>query len=159
MEGHGRRRRRCSDDGAAAVEFALVVPLLVLILFGIISYGMMLSLRQTLSQAAAEGARAAAVTFVMDEKKPEAIIAVSGALESFDVSCTESGNLLRDGDDVGSCAISDPGECTPEAGDGIECVTVTLSYEYEENSIVPTFPGLGIVLPETLTYEAQARVS
>jgi Flp pilus assembly pilin Flp len=37
----GRLRGR--DDGAAAVEFALVLPILVLILFGIIDYGLFFS--------------------------------------------------------------------------------------------------------------------
>src|ERR1044072_971056 len=95
--GRGRRSQRCSEDGAAAVEFALVVPVLVLILFGIISYGVMLSFRQSLSQAAAEGARAAAVTFVEADKKGEAVLAVSGALESFDVTCTDAGQLVKNG--------------------------------------------------------------
>lgn len=157
--GRGRRARRCSDDGAAAVEFALVVPVLVLILFGIISYGVMLSFRQSLSQAAAEGARAAAVTFVDTEKKGEAVLAVTEALESFDVSCTAGGTLVRGGKNVGSCAISDPGACSPSAGANVKCVTVKLSYDYKNGGMVPTFPGLGIILPDTLTYEAQARVS
>ena len=87
------------------MEFALLVPLLVLILFGIISYGVMLSFRQSLSQAAAEGARAAAVTFVAGDKKDEAVLAVSAALGSFKITCTEAGNLVRDGDDVGGCDI------------------------------------------------------
>lgn len=141
------------------MEFALLVPLLVLILFGIISYGVMLSFRQSLSQAAAEGARAAAVTFLEGDKKDEAVLAVSGALDSFEVSCTDTGNLLRDGEDVGECAISEPKACVPAAGAGVQCVIVTLSYNYQDNAIVPTFPGVGIVLPDKLTYEAQARVS
>lgn len=140
------------------MEFALLVPLLVLILFGIISYGVMLSFRQSLSQAAAEGARAAAVTFVAGDKKDEAVLAVSGALDSFDISCTDTGNLLRDGEDVGECDISEPGSCVP-AATGVQCVIVTLTYDYQDHSIVPTFPGVGIVLPDKLTYEAQARVS
>ena len=45
------------------------------------------SFRQSLSQAAAEGARAAAVTFVEDQKQDEAVRAVNEALDSFGVSC------------------------------------------------------------------------
>jgi TadE-like protein len=37
------RRRAAGDSGAAAVEFALVLPVLVLILFGIIDYGLFFS--------------------------------------------------------------------------------------------------------------------
>lgn len=155
---HGRNRRRRDDNGAAAVEFALVVPLLVLLLFGIISYGVMLSFRQSLSQAAAEGARAAAVTFVADDKQDEAVGAVDGALDSFGISCA-AGNLLKDGADVGSCTVSLPGACTPAAATGVECVTVTLTFDYRDNPIVPSFPGVGYVMPDQLTYSAQARVS
>jgi Flp pilus assembly protein TadG len=56
-----RIRRSREDQGAAAVEFALVLPVLVLILFGIVDLGRMLNARITLSQAAHEGARAAAI--------------------------------------------------------------------------------------------------
>ena len=52
-----RRNRR----GSAAVEFALVLPVLMLLLFGIIDFGRMMNARITLSEAAHEGARAAAV--------------------------------------------------------------------------------------------------
>lgn len=49
------------DRGAAAVEFALLVPLLLLIVFGIIDFGRALNAQITLTQAAREGARLAAV--------------------------------------------------------------------------------------------------
>ena len=140
------------------MEFALVVPLLLLILFGIISYGVMLSFRQTMSQAATEGARAAAVTVVATDKQTEGYAAVDEALDSFGVTCT-AGNLVKDGTDVGSCDVSAPGACTPAAAGDVECVTVTLSFDYRDHPIVPSFPGVGYVLPSTLTYSAQARVS
>lgn len=153
----GRPRRR-DEGGAAAVEFALVLPLLVLLLFGIISYGVMLSFRQSLSQAAAEGARAAAVTFVADDKQDEAIAAVDSALDSFDLTCAAP-NLLKEGSDVGTCTVTAPGACTPAAAEGVECVTVTLTFDYRDNPIVPSFPGVGYLMPKQLTYSAQARVS
>jgi Flp pilus assembly protein TadG len=45
------------DRGAAAVEFALLLPLLLLLLFGIIDFGRALSAQVTITQAAREGSR------------------------------------------------------------------------------------------------------
>lgn len=52
------RSRR--QSGATAVEFALIVPLLVGMLYGIVTYGYVFVLRQILSMGAEEAARAAA---------------------------------------------------------------------------------------------------
>lgn len=49
------------DRGAAAVEFALLLPVLLLIVFGIIDFGRALNAQITLTQAAREGARLAAL--------------------------------------------------------------------------------------------------
>jgi hypothetical protein len=49
------------DRGAAAVEFALVLPLLLLLVFGIIDFGRALNAQVTLTQAAREGARLVAL--------------------------------------------------------------------------------------------------
>lgn len=56
-----RGRRHCSDDGAAAVEFALVLPILVLILFGIIDYGLYFNASLQSRWGVHDAARAAAV--------------------------------------------------------------------------------------------------
>jgi len=45
------------DRGAVAVEFALLLPMLLLIVFGIIDFGRALNAQVTLTQAAREGAR------------------------------------------------------------------------------------------------------
>ena len=47
------------ESGAALVEFALVVGLFVFILYGLISFGMILATKQRITNAAAEAARAA----------------------------------------------------------------------------------------------------
>lgn len=52
-----RRLRDRSDRGASAVEFALVLPLLLILLFGIIDFGWILTAEVQLSQAAREGVR------------------------------------------------------------------------------------------------------
>src|SRR3954470_1339158 len=50
-----------SDRGAAAVEFALVFPILVLILIGIVEFGSVFNTQLMLTSAAREGARTMAV--------------------------------------------------------------------------------------------------
>lgn len=56
----GRRR------AAAVVEFAVVLPLLLTILFGIIEYGWVFMVRQTLQTAAREGCRLAVLQTSVD---------------------------------------------------------------------------------------------
>src|SRR5215472_333163 len=55
------RRVRGGDRGAAAVEFALLLPLLLLLVFGIIDFGRAINAQITLTQAARTGARLAAL--------------------------------------------------------------------------------------------------
>jgi Flp pilus assembly pilin Flp len=52
---------RRDEDGAAAVEFALLLPLLVLLLFGLIEFGLAFNKRIQATNAAREAARMAVV--------------------------------------------------------------------------------------------------
>jgi Flp pilus assembly protein TadG len=51
-----------SDGGAAAVELALILPILILLLFGIFEFGRAYNTQISLSGAAREGARVMAIT-------------------------------------------------------------------------------------------------
>jgi Flp pilus assembly protein TadG len=64
----GRRavRRTRRDRGAVAVEFALLFPILLLLIFGMIDFGRALNAQITLTQAARTGARLAAVGSTAD---------------------------------------------------------------------------------------------
>ena len=55
------RALRCSERGTALVEFALIAPLLFLLIFGIIDFGRALDYYNQVTQLAGQGARAAAV--------------------------------------------------------------------------------------------------
>ena len=129
------------ERGAAAVEFALVAPLLFLLLLGIISYGYMFSFRQGLSQAAAEGARAAAVAPASADRQDIAESAIEDAL----------------GQQCGStylvCSISTPATCSAD------CLEVTLTYRYGDDPSKPEFPGAGVAMPDVLTYSATVEIS
>jgi hypothetical protein len=54
-------RRKIRDKGAAALEFALVLPLLLIISFGIIEFGRAYNVVVSLQGASREGARALAL--------------------------------------------------------------------------------------------------
>lgn len=58
LQNHVRRLRK-SRRGAAAVEFAIVLPVFVLLVFGMIEYGRMVMVQQVITNASREGARRA----------------------------------------------------------------------------------------------------
>jgi Flp pilus assembly protein TadG len=61
----GTRLRRATERGAVAVEFAIVLPLLVMLLLGVTTTGLTYSDHLAISNAAREGSRfGAAVAFV-----------------------------------------------------------------------------------------------
>lgn len=160
--------RRRDERGAAAVEFALVLPILLLLLFGIIAYGYMLSFRGSLSQAAAEGARAAAVyqtragTTALDEAQK----AVNDAIRTYGVQCTGTPSgasstlqMTRSGHSgsAGTCVLT-LASCGTGGTSSASCVTVALSYRYDGNELIP-LPIVDSFMPDTLSYTASARVS
>ena len=56
------RRHRADDRGATLVELALVLPILVLLVFGVVEFGRAYNAQVTLTHAAREGARVLALT-------------------------------------------------------------------------------------------------
>jgi Flp pilus assembly protein TadG len=123
----GRRR----DRGATAVEFALLLPLLLLIVFGIIDFGRALNAQITLTQAAREGARLAALGApnVVSRTK-----AAATGLSGVTVSVTST--------------------CPAHAGQGVDAV-VRASYSFSfvtpVGAIAGLFGGSGFGSPITLT--------
>ena len=55
------RPKRGRDGGAAAVEFALVLPILLVLAFGVISYGTLFAQQLALNNGVRQGARLAVV--------------------------------------------------------------------------------------------------
>jgi Flp pilus assembly protein TadG len=76
------RRKLRSEDGAAAVEFALIVGLLAILVFGLLEYGLAFWQVQNLRASAREGARVAAVggndTAVRDAMAAASVGSLSG---------------------------------------------------------------------------------
>jgi Flp pilus assembly protein TadG len=101
------RRSRKDDRGAVAVEFALVFPLLILVLFGVVEYGAVYNAQLVVTGAAREAAREMAVSGDAGDARAAALNAAPGLVPALA---------------AGDVAIS--GACSPGAD-----VTVTISYD------------------------------
>jgi len=145
-----RKQVRRDDRGASAVEFALLVLPLTLLVFGIIAFGVMLSFRQTLSQAATEGARAAAVQVDESKRQSEAEAAVADAMSAVIFG--------GDGMECGSDGLECVATLLPACATGVDCYEVTVRYPYRSNGPIQ-IPLINGLMPEQLEYTAVVRVS
>jgi len=83
-------------DGQSMVEFALVIPLVLLLLFGIIEFGRVYSAQLAVDNAARQGARLAAVGASVTDTKQAAIdSAFNISLTATQVTVTPSGGNVK----------------------------------------------------------------
>jgi Flp pilus assembly protein TadG len=151
------RRLVSSERGTAVVEFALVAPLLFLLVFGIIEFGRILNAYNDLTQLAGQGARAAAVS-----RNPDGtgVGASSGTVDDADcgsagshsIQCQLSSFYAKQD------SLSGVNVCIPSTPTGIgQPVTVHVSYVY--NFTVGLFGFTSITLNSTQTERSEASPS
>jgi Flp pilus assembly protein TadG len=152
------RLRRVSrgDSGASAVEFALVVPLLLLIVFGIINFGTLFSQQLTINNGVREGARRAVVADPAAPRSCDQIITsvrnqLSGiALDTAQVQVKVSQNGWSDGasscgsgfvtTNFGANGAHIPCTNSYNAADHSGSLVVEAKYELEDPGVVPAVP-------------------
>ncbi|GAA0558360.1 hypothetical protein GCM10010172_46760 [Paractinoplanes ferrugineus] len=74
----GAQRPR-GDDGAAAVELALVLPILLLLVFGLIDFGRVMQQQIQLTEAVREGARVGALNGTASDMQAQVVSTVGGS--------------------------------------------------------------------------------
>jgi Flp pilus assembly protein TadG len=126
-------RKKIGEKGAAVVEFAVVLPLLLLILFGIIEFGVLLYDKAVITNASREGARAA-IVYGYDPNL-EQIQRLSDAEISAVVTSYVSAKLISFGTGTPVTTITPPDPTQVPSGNPI---TVTVTYHYDF-LIVPAF--------------------
>lgn len=143
-----KRRPGGDERGSVLVEFSLVFGLFVLVIYALISFGMILAAKNSLTHAAAEGARAAVgvvddpTTTTVDERVERAKAKVGEALDWF-------GSKYQAGDTTATVAACGPAQC----------ITVRIDYPYDSRPIVPPAPGLGLVTPSNLSSTAVVELT
>ena len=139
METRFTRRGFFSRRGSQAVEFALCVPILVLVLGGIIEYGLMFNQYLSVLSAARDGSRWGATPGVDGlDAEEEATQQVRDSLDMLGLSCTTQEENL------GVCTI------TSELTDveGLDAIKVLVEVAYE-----PITGGL-LPVPDKLAAES-----
>ena len=162
------RRQR----GVYALEWAIIFPVFFLLLYGVISYGLTMLVRESMQHAAEEGARAAlrypvgiatpnwshrytAALGAMQRNMnwlPSAI-RPNGANVKFTVcplSATESAACTQD-------TPLNPAQTCDERAPCLVLVSYSIA-NYQDHAIAPGIPGLGLVLPLTLSAHASLLI-
>ena len=105
--------------GQALVEFAIILPVLLLLIMGIMEFGMMLNSYLTIENASREGARLGIVGGTTDEIK-SCVISVSPNLNAADLS-----------------VLINPDDGYRNSGD-----TLTVTVDYNYHTTVPIISNL-----------------
>jgi Flp pilus assembly protein TadG len=127
-----------NEEGAVAVEFALLAPLLVIILFAIVSFGIALTRTVAYVSAAREGARYAAV-----HCRPDATQCTSALIIT---RVTDSAN----GYPIGPGVPTADTDCTITPGE-----PVTVSWDQDVPIQVPFLPDFSWTLAMEGTFRCE----
>lgn len=126
----GERPFPRDESGAALVEFAAVVGLFAFILYGLVSFGMVLATKQKVTNTATDAARA--------------------AVGAADLAAAQAQAAARVATELGApgSAYTATYAAEPSCPAPAECIRVKIVYN------LPASPGLGLVTPPTTTSEA-----
>jgi Flp pilus assembly protein TadG len=116
------------QEGVAALEFAIVAMVFLVILFGILTYGFIYSLDQSLNHAAEEAARSA-ISTTTDAA------AIAKAQSTALSRLSWLGSNIHPSDVTAAVA-----NCANDAT--VRCITVTIVYPWATRPVVPKFAGV-----------------
>jgi len=127
--------RKLNERGVAAAEFALLLPVLLMILFGIIEFGMIMYSRELITNASREGARAGIVQGPPKRTEGEIIAIATTYLAGTGIN---TANV--------TFTVTGEGLANPNT------LTVTATYPY--SFLIPYIPTV-VGIPNPLTITAQ----
>lgn len=157
-----------SEKGAAVVEFAVILPLLLLIVFGIVEFGFMLYNKAMITNAAREGARYGIVAATTRKSSTQISDEVAKYCSDFLVTFSSGADpgpttnvcvtdLDEDGNTVSFICPANPALLsTSSVASAEDLITVEVTYDYRF-IILPNFIGGGwtktLFASSTMRYE------
>lgn len=158
--------RRRDDSGVALVEFAFVSLLLIVLVLGIVHYGLILSFKQDMTRAAAESARAGAVALPTGSQTHADAAEAAALSAAKEVVSDFSGPFATNNPDepgkgcqhVGmSCGTPTVAPCVAEPA--LECIVVELEYDYGSHPLYGRVPIISAFLPDRISATSVARIN
>jgi Flp pilus assembly protein TadG len=163
------RRQRADETGAEMIEFAIVVVLLVALIYGIVSFGLILACKVSITQATADGARAGIVMSTPSAAETAAVdqtandlgwLGLGSCTSGTEMSCLTNGTTCPStyqSNGVYMCISSTEAACASSAAN--TCLNVALTYYYASDPIFPEMPGLNVITPNVLTSSSSLQIS
>lgn len=148
-----RPRRGGVARGIAAMEFALILPAFLTVLFAIISFAVLMGAQQLMSLAAAEGARAA----LQYQAAPDAATALALRRSRACSSANALVDLLQQRSANSISCTTTVTTCGHDAA--LQCLRVELSYPYRSRPPIPALPFLDNLLPATMLGTATVQLN
>ena len=131
------RSRLSEQDGAAATEFALVLPVLSLMLFSIIQFGVTLNAYIELCNGAAAGARQLAISRGQSNPWSSTKLAVNNAATNLSMATKGTYRIVVNG----VTCTSDNAVCQNAFGQGGNAASVTVTYPCNLTFLKIKIPG------------------
>ena len=172
------------QKGAAAIEFAIIFPIFFIIFYAVVTYGLIFAAQQTLTLAAAEGARAAVRYPAISGSSGGSTNKAAQLQARLAAACNTAGIatdwLKKMGAGLGSAACSTgvsnaaglyatsglcgTGSATFTASTDptkVNCVTMQVNYNYASAPFVPRLLGplMSLPTPSLLQGQAVAQIS
>ncbi|NPT59495.1 TadE/TadG family type IV pilus assembly protein [Paraburkholderia elongata] len=141
--------RARAQRGSTAIEFALLFPLFFTVLYVIVTFSLIFVAQQNLTLAAEEGARAA-LNWQSNTSLQNALVNRGNA------ACAAAKLMIA--------TLAQSAQCTPSSapcgpGNAMQCVNVSLTYNYQANPLVPSLPLMSFTLPNALSSSATVQLN
>ena len=157
MPNLNRRTRKSSQRGVYAVEWAIVFPVFFVLVYAIVSYGLVFLVRESMQNAVEDGARAA-LRYQVDrgDRLNTAEAVTEARLSWLPVA-------LRPVVEVSVCRLETSAICAPTLSCtsqwAYRClVRVNAAVNYGAAPLVPALPGFEILIPEVMSASASILV-